>query len=374
MARSNKDYYEILGVSKSASGDEIKRAYRRLARQHHPDVNKAAGAEEKFKELNEAYQVLGDDRKRSQYDQFGTAGGFGGGGFEGFDFGSGSPFGADFGGFSDLGDVFDMFFGGRGGRQQRGFGPERGNDLSLELTITLEEAASGIEHAVEISHLIKCPKCTGSGAKPGTTPKKCTQCNGSGQIRKSQRTILGSFTQVGTCPACRGTGQVISTPCEECRGQGRIRERSKIKVQIPAGIDNGYKLKITGKGDAGIKGGPTGDLYAFIRVKRHPIFRRDGSDLYYKTNISFIQATLGDEIEVPTIDSYVALKIPKGTQPQTTFRLKEKGMPNVYNRSKGDLYVLIDVAVPTNLNKKQEEMLKEFAVSRGEARKPWQGK
>jgi molecular chaperone DnaJ len=362
----NKDYYNILGVSKNASSDDIKKSYRRLARQYHPDVNKQPGAEEKFKEINEAYQVLGDDRKRANYDQFGSAeGGFGGqgfGGFEGFDFGS---FQGDFSNFGNLSDIFETFFGGRQ-RSARTGAVERGNDLSLELTITLEEAAHGTEREVEISHLVKCPKCNGSGAKAGTTPKKCTTCNGTGQVQRSQRTILGSFTQVMPCPDCRGSGQTITNPCDECRGAGRIRQRTKIKISIPAGIDNGYKLRLEGKGDVGPRGGPTGNLYAFINVKRHPIFRRDGADLYYQYTASITQAALGDEIQIPTIDGTVTLKIPKGTQPATTFRLREKGMPHLHHSTKGDLYILVEVKVPTNLNKKQEELLKEFAKQRGE--------
>lgn len=371
MARSNKDYYEILGVSKNASADEIKKAYRRLARQHHPDVNKEAGSEEKFKEINQAYQILGDERKRTQYDQFGTAEGFPGGGFGGFG-GGFEGFGGGFEGFGDLGDLFDTFFGGRGRTQRRG-GPIMGNDLKVEATITLEEAAEGTEREIEISHLVKCKKCKGSGAKAGSVPKKCSQCNGTGQVRRSQRTILGSFTQVGTCPACHGVGHVIDKPCSECHGKGLERERAKIKVNIPAGIDNGYKLKVSGKGDVGERGGPNGDLFVFIRVKRHPIFRRDGADLYYKTEVSVTQAALGDEIEVPTIDGYLSLKIPKGTQPATTFRVREKGMPHLYSKHKGDLYVLVEVKVPTNLSHKQEELLKEFAVARGEAHKTKKG-
>jgi molecular chaperone DnaJ len=363
----SKDYYNILGVSKNASSDDIKKAYRRLARQYHPDVNKQAGAEEKFKEINEAFQVLSDDRKRTQYDQFGTAEGFGHS-FEGFDFGRGGPFGG-FENFGDLGELFETFFGGAARTRHRSPGAEQGNDLSVEITITLEEAATGVEREIEISHLTKCPKCAGSGAKTGTSAKKCTRCHGSGQIRQTQRTILGSFTQVGICPACQGSGEIISSPCDTCRGQGRVRERARLTVKIPSGIDNGYKLKITDKGDAGVRGGASGDVYVFIKVKRHPIFRRDGSDLYYKTNVSVTQATLGDEIEVPTIDGYLKMSIPKGTQPATTFRLKEKGMPHLYGRGHGDLYVLVEVQIPTNLSRKQEELLKEFAIARGEAHK-----
>ena len=271
----NNDYYELLGVTKTASADEIKRAYRKLARQYHPDVNKDPGAEAKFKELNEAYQVLSDPNKRSQYDYYGTAGGPGGSGFEGFDFGETFR---GFEGFGEFGDIFDVFFGRqRTGRAAR----ERGSDLRYDLRITLEEAARGIERELDVVHFATCSTCKGSGAKPGTQPIRCSNCKGSGQIRKSQRTILGSFTQIVTCPTCRGSGEVIASTCGSCKGEGRVKKRHKLKIKIPPGIETGYRLRVAGAGDAGSKGTPPGDLYVFIQVEPHPLFNRDGDNLYH---------------------------------------------------------------------------------------------
>ena len=340
-----RDYYEILGVSKNASQEEIKRAYRNLARKFHPDVNKESGATEKFKEINEAYQILSDPNKRSQHDYFGQAEGPGGPGFEGFDFGE----------FTDL---FDVFFGReRGGRRA---GPERGEDLRYDLRITLEEAAQGIEKEIEVLHYSTCSTCKGSGAKPGTSPTRCSACAGSGHVKKNQRTILGSFTQIVTCPTCRGVGEVIPSPCPDCKGTGRGKKRHKVRVKVPAGIDSGYRLRVPGAGNTGSKGGPPGDLYAFITVEPHPLFNRDGANLYHRTEISFIQAILGDEIKVPTLEGKAALKIPPGTQPNTNFKLKEKGLPVLQGRGRGDLYVLVEIKIPAKINKEQEELLNKF--------------
>lgn len=353
-----RDYYEILGVSKKASQDDIKRAYRNLARKNHPDVNKEPGAAEKFKEINEAYQILSDPQKRSQYDYFGQAGagaGPGGfGGFEGFDFGRG------FEGFGEFGDLFDVFFGReRGGHRA---GPEHGEDLRLDLRITLEEAARGMEKELEVPHFTACSTCKGTGAKPGTSPVRCGSCNGSGQVRRSQRTILGSFTQIITCPTCRGSGEVIQSPCPDCKGTGREKKKHRVKVKVPAGIDSGYRLRVAGAGNAGSKGGTPGDLYVFITVEQHPLFNRDGANLYFRTEITFIQAILGDEIKVPTLYGESTLKIPAGTQPNTNFKLKEKGLPVLQGHGKGDLYVLIEVKIPAKLNKEQEELLRRFKM------------
>ncbi|MFA5114321.1 MAG: molecular chaperone DnaJ [Candidatus Margulisiibacteriota bacterium] len=355
-----KDYYEVLGINKSAAPDEIKKAYRNLARKHHPDVNKEAGSADRFKEINEAYQVLSDPQKRSQYDYFGQAGGpqgaggFGGGGFEGFDFGGGS------GNFGDLGDLFDMFFSGRQGAAQRRGGPERGEDLRLDLRITLTEAAKGADKELEVPHYVACTTCKGSGAKPGTSPVKCATCNGSGQVKKTQRTVLGSFAQIITCPTCRGSGEAIASPCPSCHGNGREKKKHVVKIKVPAGIDSGYRLRVSGAGNAGTKGGPPGDLYVFIEVQPHPLFNRDGANLYYRTEISFIQAILGDEIKVPTLDGEATMKVPPGTQPNTNFKIKEKGLPHLQSKGKGDLYVLVEVKIPTKLTKQQEELLKQF--------------
>ncbi|MBU0672257.1 MAG: molecular chaperone DnaJ [Candidatus Margulisbacteria bacterium] len=354
MPKSKRDYYEILGVNKNSSADEIKRAYRKLARQYHPDVNKEPGAEDKFKELNEAYQVISDPNKRSQYDYYGTAGGpaGGGAGFEGFYFGGG------FEGFGEFGDIFDVFFGGqRGGRRAA---PQRGADLRYDLRLTLEQAANGLEKEINIVHFVSCSTCKGSGAKPGTKPVRCSACNGNGQVKKSQRTILGSFTQVVTCPTCRGSGETISTPCDSCKGDGRAKKSQQVKVKIPAGIDTGFRLRVSGAGDAGQKGSPPGDLYIFIQVEPHHLFNRDGENLYYRTKISFVQAILGDEINIPTIDGEASLKIPAGTQPNTNFRLKGKGMPIVNQRERGNQYVLVEVDIPTKLSKQQAELLKQY--------------
>jgi molecular chaperone DnaJ len=355
MPKSKSDYYEILGVSKGASADEIKRAYRKLARQYHPDVNKSPGSDEKFKEINEAYQVLSDPNKRSQYDYFGTAGGPGGFGFEGFDYGE--PF-RGFEGFGEFTDLFDVFFGReRAGRRAT---RERGADLRYDLRITLEEAAQGIERELNLVHFVICPTCKGSGAKPGTKPIRCSACKGSGQIKKTQRTILGSFTQVVTCPTCRGAGEVIATACESCQGEGRVKKSHKVKVKIPQGIDTESRLRVSGAGDAGSKGSPSGDLYVFIQVEPHPLFNRDGENLYHRTKVSFIQAILGDEIKIPTIDGEATLKIPPGTQPNTNFKIKEKGMPSLERRERGNLYVLVEVGIPTKLTREQAELLKRF--------------
>jgi len=355
MPKSDRDYYEILGVSKDASADEIKRAYRKLARQYHPDVNKESGAEQRFKQINEAYQVLSDPNKRSQYDYYGTAGGPGGfGGFEGFDFGEAFR---GFEGFGEFGDIFDVFFGRqRAGRPAR----ERGSDLRYDLRITLEDAARGIEKELGVVHFATCPTCKGSGAKAGTKPAQCSSCKGTGQVRKVQRTILGNITQVVTCPTCRGSGEVISSPCAECKGEGRIKKSHKVKIKIPAGIDSGYRLRVAGAGDAGKKGSPPGDLYVFIQVEPHPQFNRDGENLYYRTKISFIQAILGDEIKVPTIDGETILKIPPGTQPNTNFRIKGKGMPYLERKDRGNLYVLVEIKIPSKLTKGQQELLNKF--------------
>jgi molecular chaperone DnaJ len=349
MAKPNRDYYEILGISKNSSQDEIKRAYRKLARQHHPDVNKDPGSAEKFKEINQAYQVLSEPNKRSQYDYYGTAAGPGG--FEGFDFGE------QFRGFGEFSDLFDVFFSReRAGRS----GPEAGEDLRYDLRITLVEAALGIEKELEVAHFIACSTCKGSGSKPGSSPVRCSTCNGSGQVKKSQRTILGSFTQIVICPACKGAGEVIQSPCPDCRGGGKEKKRHKVKVRVPAGIDSGYRLRIGGAGNAGSHGGPPGDLYVFISVEPHPLFNRDGVNIYTRSEISFVDAILGSEIKVPTLEGEATLKIPPGTQPNTNFRLKEKGLPHLGRRERGDLYVLIEVKIPAKISREQEELLKKI--------------
>jgi len=358
-----KDYYEVLGVSKTASDDEIKKAFRNLARKHHPDVNKEAGSAEKFKEINEAYQVLSDKNKRSRYDAYGSAapGGFpgGGGGFGGVDFGEG------FGGFEGFGDIFDMFFGAQTGRRRTG-GRESGADLRYDLTITLEEAHKGIEKELDVTHLITCQTCKGTGAKPGTSPVKCSNCGGSGQVRRMQRTPLGSFAQVTVCPSCRGTGETITSPCPDCNGQGTLRGHHKVKIKVPAGMESGYNLRVPKAGDAGKRGGDPGDLYVFVTVKQHSLFDREGADLIYKLKISFVKAALGCNIEVPIIDGKAELRIPAGTQPNSTFKMKGKGLNRLRGSGRGDHYVLVEVETPTSLSSEQSELLEKFGKLRRE--------
>lgn len=365
---AKRDYYEILGIQKNASTDDIKKAYRSLARKFHPDVNKEPGAESKFKEINEAYSVLSDNQKRGQYDQFGHAGAqFGGGGFEGFDFGDifRGGFSSEFGGGA-FEDLFETFFGGGGRRKPSG--PRRGDDLRYDLTLTLEEAAKGIQKDIDLPHYVACQTCKGSGARPGTSPKKCGTCGGSGQVRRAQRTMLGSFTQITTCPDCQGAGEVITTLCVECRGKGQVKRSHKVEVKIPAGVDTGNQLRIPKAGDAGDKGGGPGDLYIYITVRDNPMFERDGADIHYKALVTFAQAALGTEIEVPTIDGKSVLKVSAGTQPNTVLRMREKGMPHLNSKAKGDQYVHIEVETPTNLTKEQSELLKDFSRMRGEER------
>jgi len=353
---NKRDYYEVLGVSRDADEAEIKKAYRRLALQYHPDRNKDdPNAAEKFKEINEAYEVLSDPEKRAQYDQFGHAA-FGGGaeGFGGFE----SPFG----GFGDLGDIFDAMFGGAfGGGARRHTGPQPGADLRLNLEITLEEAATGVEKEIEVPRTEECPHCRGVGAEPGTQPRICPTCMGTGQVRTVQTTILGRFETVRTCGQCQGQGRIIDKPCRECRGRGRVRRVRRITVKVPAGVDTGHRLRMAREGEAGERGGPPGDLYVYIHVKPHRLFKRQDDDLILEMPISFVQAALGDTIEVPTLDGKARLEIPEGTQPGTVFRLRGKGMPRLKGHGKGDLHVQVRVEIPARLTARQKEILQEFA-------------
>jgi len=358
---SNKqDYYETLGVHKGASVEEIKKAYRRLARQYHPDVNhdSRAESEEKIKEINEAYAILSDPEKRQVYDQYGHQGlngRYGGPGF-GFDIFS------DLGGF---GDIFDVFFGGgtRTGRKRSA--GERGDDLRFDLEITLEEAAAGIEKELRLSKLSACESCHGSGLRPGTSMSECSYCHGTGQITQSQQTILGRMQSVVTCPSCRGEGQIITDPCLNCGGQGRLRMASTISVEIPAGVETGSRIGLRGAGDAGLRGGPGGDLYVIIRVKPHKTFERRGNDIFVDIPMSFVQAALGDTIEVPCLDGSEKLHIPEGTQTGATFKLRGKGLPAVNSGARGDEHVVIRVATPSKLTNEQKKMLLEFGKSMG---------
>ena len=353
---SKKDYYEVLGVSRNATQDEIKKAYRRLSKKYHPDINKEPGAEEKFKEISEAYEVLSDEQKRAQYDQFGHAGpqGFGSGGFTDSDFG--------FGGFG-FEDIFNTVFGGTGRRNPNA--PRQGADIQYTLNISFEDAVFGKETIIEIPREEECDTCNGSGARPGTSPETCSHCNGSGQISVEQNTPLGRFINRRTCHYCQGSGKIINQKCTTCGGNGRVRKRKKIKINIPKGVDDGQQMRIPGEGELGINGGPPGDLYILFRVEKHEFFERVGDDIHCEMPITFVQAALGDEIEVPTLYGKVKLKIPAGTQTGTKFRLRGKGVPNVRGYGIGDQHIKIRVVTPTKLTERQKELLREFAEISG---------
>jgi molecular chaperone DnaJ len=354
-----RDYYDVLGVSRDASEAAIKKAYRKLAMEYHPDRNKEAGAEEKFKEISEAYGVLSDDEKKRQYDTFGHAGIDGR--YTQEDIFRNINFDDIFGdqGFGGFGNIFDMFFGG-GGRSTRRTGPRRGADLRTDIEITLEEAYKGIKTNVSFPRLDRCETCGGSGAKPGTSPSTCSTCNGSGQMSYSRRTPFGQFTSVAACKNCRGEGTVIETPCSDCRGRALVQKVKKISVKIPPGVDTGSRLRVAGEGEAGEKGGSPGDLYVVIHVEPHDIFLRDGSDILCEIPITFGQAALGAKIPVPTINGNVKMNIPSGTQSGTVFRLKGRGMPDLRGHSKGDEHVRVTVETPKKLTKRQKELLEEF--------------
>ncbi|MEG0472121.1 MAG: molecular chaperone DnaJ [Solibacillus sp.] len=350
---SKRDYYEVLGIAKSASKDEIKKAYRKLSKQYHPDINKEPGADEKFKEVAEAYEVLFDEQKRARYDQFGHEdpnAGFGGGGAGGF------------GGFED---IFSSFFGG-GGRRQDPNAPRKGDDLQYRMNISFEEAVFGKETEIEIPTEESCGTCHGSGAKPGTTPQTCTQCNGAGQVNQAVDTPFGRMMNKRSCPSCRGQGKIIVDKCSTCRGAGQVTKKKKIKITIPAGVDDGQQLRVSGQGEAGFNGGPSGDLYIVFSVRKHEFYERDGDDIMYELKLTFPQAALGDEIEVPTIHGKVKLKIPVGTQSGAQFRLKDKGVKNVHGYGTGHQYVIVNVVTPTKLTEKQKQLLREFAEISGD--------
>lgn len=363
-----RDYYEVLGVSKGASDDEIKKAYRREAKKYHPDLHPGdKEAEAKFKEINEAYGVLSDSEKKSRYDQYGHAGvdpnfGAGGGGF-----------GGGFDGF-DFGDIFSDIFGGFGGGGRRRNGPVRGQDVRQVIDITFEEAAFGCKKKITLTQQEKCSSCGGSGAKPGTQPVTCSKCGGSGQVRTQTRTPLGYMTNVTTCPQCHGTGTVISDPCRDCHGTGKVRKTKTIEIDIPAGIDNGQTMQLAGKGEPGDRGGPSGDLLITIRIKPHQMFKRDGYNVYIDLPITFVDAAIGATVKVPTLDGLVEYDIPEGTQPGSVFRLRGKGIPYIRGKNRGDEFVTVDVEVPKGLSVKQKELLKEFeALSEGKNYKKQKG-
>ncbi|MBR9690137.1 molecular chaperone DnaJ [Candidatus Woesearchaeota archaeon] len=356
----DKDYYETLGVSNDASKEDIKKAYKRLAKKYHPDLNKEdPNASERFKEINEAAAVLGDDKKRPNYDRFGTAEeAFGPGGFDFRDFSQGQGFGDGF----DFGDIFDQFFGGGafGSRRARREGPMRGANLRFEMEISLEEVAFGTKKQVTIPKLETCDVCEGKGAEHHSDIVTCETCGGSGVQTRQQRTPFGVFQTSSTCKTCRGAGKEIKKPCKKCHGDGRVDVRKRIDIKIPTGVDTGVRVRVPGEGEAGIKGGPPGDLYIIIHVRPHQVFEREGDNLYIELPISFSQAALGDQIEVPTLKGKATLKIPPGTQPQTMFRMKEKGIKHLNKTGAGDQMVVVNVEVPKNLNQKQRSLLKEF--------------
>ena len=362
-----RDFYEVLGVSKGASDEELKKAYRKMAKQYHPDRNPGnAEAEAKFKEANEAYEILSNPEKRSRYDQFGHAGvdpnygAGGGGGFGGFDMGD-----------MDLGDIFGSFFGGGfggfgGGSQQRANAPQKGESLRASVTISFEEAAFGCEKEIDLTRTEHCDDCQGTGAQAGTTAETCSECRGTGSVRIQQRMGGMAFSSTAPCKRCAGKGKIIHTPCKSCGGNGTVRRKKRINVTIPSGIDDGQAVSLRGQGNAGKNGGPAGDLIVGIRIKPHSQFRRDGVDVFYEQKISFYQAAMGAELEIPTIDGKVKYNLPAGTQPETTFRLRGKGIPGLHGRGRGDQYVSVKVQIPTNLTSKQKDALRDFAKAMGE--------
>ena len=349
------DFYQLLGVSKSADADTLKRAYRKLARQYHPDINKDPGAEEKFKEIGRAYEVLADPDTRARYDQFGEAG-LGGA--------AGMPDMGDMGGFADLFETFFNGFGGQGsqGSRTQRRGPQQGDDLRYDLNIDFKQAVFGEQREIKIPHLETCLTCKGVGAKPGTGPINCSTCGGSGQVRRATRTPFGNFTQVAECSSCAGAGQIISDPCLNCGGNGVKQVRKKLRINIPPGVDTGTKLRVSGEGNAGLKGGPSGDLYVFIKVKKDPKLRRDGITIYSEISISYLQAILGDTVEIDTVDGKVELKIPGGIQPNSTLTLDDKGVPRLGNPvARGNQEVLIKVKLPTRINEEERNLLEKLA-------------
>jgi molecular chaperone DnaJ len=364
---AGKDYYKILGVEKGSSEAEIKSAFRQAARKFHPDVYKGADREDKFKEINEAYQVLGDPNKKSQYDQFGSV--------DGFDFNSAQAGANGFGDiFSNFGDMFEGFgfegFGDVFGSSRRGSSRSsakaRGEDLRVDTTITLEEAASGVEKVISVRKFDKCDKCNGSGSSDGKPPENCPTCGGRGEVRQTRQSFLGMVSTVSICPTCQGEGKVIKTPCNVCSGSGRAVKNKEISVKIPAGINDGSKLRVSGEGNIGQRNGAKGDLYIFINIKKHNVFERENDDLFMKTFVSYPQAVLGATVDVKTLFGTVSIKIPPGTQPNTSFRLKGKGMPHLGGSGHGDLYVSINIAVPKDVSGDEKMILEYLANIKGE--------
>ena len=359
---TDRDYYEVLGVSRNASESELKSSFRRLARQYHPDVSDAPDAEERFKEINEAYAVLSDAEKRSAYDRFGHAGVRGPGG--------GVDFTVDFTDFADIfGDLFGFGGFGRSSARTRN-APRRGADLQYRLDLTFEEAVFGVEKEIEITRDEVCTTCGGSGAKPGTSPVRCSTCNGTGEVRQARQTILGSMVQVSTCPTCGGKGETISTPCPTCQGRGLERKTRKKTVSIPAGVDSGTQIRLAGEGQPGENGGPNGNLYIAIQVKKHKFFRRRDYDILLDLNINVAQATLGAKVEIPTVDGPVDLEIPPATQPGKVLKLRSQGVPKLRGNGRGDQLVIINVEIPSRLSSEQRQLFEQLAQSLGSEVRP----
>ena len=356
-----RDYYEVLGVSRSASQDEIKKTYRHKARQWHPDVSDAPDAETRFKELNEAYEVLSDPEKRATYDRFGHTVP-GGAGF-GFGFGARDPF-----------EIFEEVFGrGFGFRTTTRRGPRRGADLRYDLDLTFEEAVFGCEKDIQVTRHEQCSECNGSGARPGTTPVRCSECNGTGQVRQVQRSILGSFVNVTTCPVCQGEGETVSFPCPQCKGERRIYATRKLSVNIPPGVDHGTQIRLAGEGEMGRQGGPAGNLYVVLNVEPHPIFQRRGDDVLVELQVNVAQAALGTDVQVPTLEGDEEISIPTGTQSGAVLRLRNRGVPHLRRNGRGDELVLVRVVVPTKLSREQKKLLQELGTTL-EPERVWQEK
>ncbi|KRM79353.1 dnaJ protein [Lapidilactobacillus dextrinicus DSM 20335] len=359
---ADRDYYDVLGVGKDASEADIKKAYRKLSKKYHPDINKAPDAEAKFKEVNEAYETLSDSQKRASYDQFGKAGMDGAGGNP---FGGGYSQGGDYGGFGDFGDIFSQFFGG-GSRAANPNAPRQGEDLQYRMDLKFEEAIFGKETKITYSRNATCHTCDGSGAKPGTSPVTCPKCQGTGFVEVEQQSPLGRIRSRQACDRCGGKGKIIENPCETCHGTGKEKQSHEIKVTVPAGVEDGQQMRLEGQGEAGENGGPYGDLYIVFRVKPSDKYQRDGTEIYITIPITFPQATLGDEIKVDTVHGPVSLKIPAGTQSGTKFRLRGKGAPHLRSKQMGDETVTVNVTTPKHLNDKQKEALMEFVRAGGD--------
>ncbi len=355
---TKRDFYGVLGVARGAGPDEIKRSYRRLARQYHPDINQDPGAEDLFNKLNAAYEILSDEQKRGAYDRFGHAGLQGG-----------AAGASGFGGFGGLGDIFEEFFGSMGGtharRRARSRGPLRGEDLQVDLLISFKEAVFGTEKEIEVPRTETCPQCQGSGAEPGTTPIVCSQCKGTGEVRHVQQSFLGSFVNISTCPSCGGGGETIPSLCSQCHGRKRVQVSNRLKVKIPAGVDNGTRIRLAGEGDAGVRGGPAGNLYVFIHVEEHPYFQRRGDDIILNLVINVAQAALGDQVTIPILDGEEKLRVAPGTQPGHIERLRARGVPHLRRSGRGDQIIVIQVAVPEKLDPEQEALFQQLGETLG---------